>query len=147
MSRKAKVCATVGLLIGLGLSALAVYAHLAEMRSRGERSFDLDWLNTASEQELEEYEAWFQALPPRQKRKLAHRALDRPDANHHDALLTLVGHGKDESVPYLLDWLKAQGDFQGGGMVCTRAHCLEALEKITGKELGCDYSDWEDWDR
>jgi hypothetical protein len=148
MSRKAKVSVAVALFAGLGLLALTLFTRLAAVRSSGDDGFlDLDWLNTASDKELEEYEARWRTLSPQQKRTLAHRALTRTSGNHHDAFLILVEHGKEESVPYLLDWLQAQGDLRGDGVVCTRSHCVEALEKITGKKLGYNYSDWKGWDK
>lgn len=145
VSRKAKIAVAVALLLGLGLSSVAIYAHRAAI-ARGDRLFDLDGLETASAEEMDEAIAWFHSLSSPQKRRIAHRALARPKGNHHDALIVLTDHGDQSSIPYLLDWLKAQGELRGDGIVCTRSHCIEALEKITGKKLGYNYSTWKDWD-
>ncbi len=110
--------------------------------------FDLGWLEQASEQEMDEAETRFRTAPPEERRELAQRALGRPGLIHHDALIVLAEVGNKESVPYLLDWLKSQRDvLKGGGVDCTRTHCLEALEKITGKKPGWNWSDWKDWDK
>ena len=98
--------------------------------------FDMGWYEQASDQEMEEAHSWFQTAQPEEKRELAHRALGRPGLIHHDALIVLAEVGNKESVPYLLDWLKSQGDLEGDGIDCARWSCVEALEKITGKKPG-----------
>ena len=153
MSRKTKIYLVLALLVGAVLSALAFWIRSAVTTSRADRFFDLGWLHSASGEEVEEEGAWFRTLSPRQQRASAHRALTRSDgerggANHHDAFFVLAEHGNEESIPYLLDWLKARGDLQEGhGIICIRGHCVDALEKITGRKLGYNYSDWKDWDK
>lgn len=132
------------------ISAAALLAFLQALPDKTPhdlRSFDPDWLDQASDHGFEEAGRWFETASPKEKRELAHRALCRPNLRHHDAFVVLVEVGNEESVPYLLDWLKSQGDIQGDAVGCARAHCIEALEKITGKKLGCDYEDWKDWER
>ena len=132
--------ARVWILCG-AITAVALVAFLFARPSRTDtphdlRFFDSGWLEQASDQEMEEAHTWIQAAPPEERRELAHMALSRPGLIHHDALGVLIEVGNKESVPYLLDWLKSQGNLVGDGMICTRAHCLEALEKTTGKKSG-----------
>ncbi len=88
---------------------------------------------------------WWENASSYEKRQLAQRALTRPLSFHHDACLLLIDHGNEESVPYLLTYLKWHDFFNRDDdfIVCTKSHCLEALQEITGKDLGDHYSDWE----
>ena len=144
MSRRWKIA--VAAAVVLGLSALAVQRHMAAAAC-ADRCFDMKWLEAASTEELYHHVSWFKGLSPSKKRELAHRALARPEAMHHDAFIVLAEHGTEESVPYLLDWLRTQDDVKDSIIVCTRGHCIEALEKITGMKLGYNYSDWQDWEK
>jgi len=45
--------------------------------------------------------AWWEESTPKEKRILAHKILSYPVGNHHDALIILIEHGNDESIPYL----------------------------------------------
>lgn len=84
-------------------------------------------------------------LSPEDKRKIAHRVLKRPISFHHDAYIILIEYGNEESIPYLLNGLKWYDFFNHDGdfTACTKDHCLEALRRITGKDLGTNYSDWK----
>jgi len=148
MSHKWKIAAaTAAVLALLALLALAVQRHMVAA-ARAEKFCDAKWVHVASPEELDEWRAWFEGLAPAEKRTLAHEALARAGADEHDAFLVLVEHGTEESVPLLLDWLKKQADLEKGtGILCTRDHCLEALMGITGMDLGCNYSDWQDWEK
>lgn len=61
--------------------------------------------------------------------------------DHHDAYLRLIEVGDDTSIPYLIDGLNRLGDTQ----MCSRSHCIEALETISGEKFGGDVSAWENW--
>lgn len=89
---------------------------------------------------------WWERSSPEEKRQLAHQILKYPIIGiHHDAFLILVDHGNKESIPYLLNSLKWYEFFNKdeGFTVCTKDHCLEALRKVTGKDLGTNYVDWQ----
>ena len=83
---------------------------------------------------------WFATAAPKEQREVAHKIISYPFGNHHDAYLVLVKHGNEESIPYLLNRLKQYKD--NDFMECTQDHCIEALKKITGKNLGHNYDDW-----
>jgi hypothetical protein len=86
----------------------------------------MDWLATASSEE---------------QREVAHKILSYPFGNHHDAYLILVTYGNEESIPYLVNRLK---QFKDNDFIeCSHDHCVEALKKITGKDLGHNYEDWK----
>jgi hypothetical protein len=93
---------------------------------------------------LQDHE-WWEKSSSSEKRKLAQRALKYPLGFHHDACIILIDHGNEESVPYLLTYLKWYDYFNKDDdfIVCTKSHCLEALQKITGESLGDHYSDWK----
>lgn len=96
-----------------------------------QRLKDLQWMNTASKDDLKE---------------VAQRVLTCPVGGHHDAFLVLFRVGDAESIPYLLTGLRWQPyTGKGGGMPCTKAHCLEALRRITGHDAGRNYNDWAEW--
>ena len=64
----------------------------------------------------------------------------------HDACGLLIDIGDRSSVKYALAVLRALGPARPGeGMVCTAAHCLRALEKITGHAEGTTAEAWERW--
>ncbi|MCK5683589.1 hypothetical protein KAJ27_05690 [bacterium] len=87
---------------------------------------------------------WFKSKPShKEQRELAHKILSFPFGNHHDALLILIDSGNKESIPYLLSVLKKiENRNKEDGVVCTYAHCVEALKKITGKDFKYEYKDW-----
>jgi hypothetical protein len=79
-------------------------------------------------------------------KEVAQRVPTCPVGGHHDAFLLLSRVGDAESIPYLLWGLRWLPDTpKGGVMPCTKAHCLEALRKITGHDAGLNYSDWAEW--
>ena len=88
---------------------------------------------------------WMENATSDDIREKAHDVLRYPVVTHHDAILSLIEHGNQDSVPYLLgwlkwhDWLNADDDF----VECTKDHCLEALRNITGTDLGNSYADWK----
>jgi hypothetical protein len=63
----------------------------------------------------------------------------------HDGSGVLSSVGDIESVPALLVVLKKNPPGPNGGIVCTAAHALEALEKITGANSGYTYKAWSTW--
>jgi hypothetical protein len=89
-------------------------------------------------------ESWLKSTSPVERIRLAHTILKQPIGNHHDALIIVLRGGKKDSIPYLLNYLKRQEDINSGGfIICTRSHCIDALKKITGKDLGWNYNDWK----
>lgn len=63
----------------------------------------------------------------------------------HDGSLELAHIGDISSVPALLVVLKENPPYPNGAMVCTSAHALHALRKITGENPGIKYEDWSAW--
>lgn len=63
----------------------------------------------------------------------------------HDGAIELQTIGDISSVPALLVVLKKNPPYSNGTMVCTTAHALQALWKITGANLGNKYEDWSAW--
>lgn len=85
-------------------------------------------------------------MDPGDVRQLCHRVISTPWGNAHDAFLGLVACGDASSVPYLINALRWQDSpYEGGNMVCTTAHCLQALYVITGQDFGYDPDKWEVW--
>ena len=85
---------------------------------------------------------WFYNAPVKERREVAHQVLNLPYGNFHDAYLILKDIGNHESIPILLKHLKKfpkDGDFRP----CSQVHCLDALQKITGQEIGYDYEKWQ----
>jgi hypothetical protein len=71
-----------------------------------------------------------------------------PWAAPHDEFLYLGnrGYGDLDSVPALLLGLRWQAETEPDGVMdCTKAHCLDALCRITGHNAGVNYSDWRRW--
>lgn len=80
---------------------------------------------------------------PGELRDAAHAALRFPSLNPHDVYLVLLDHGDASSVPVLIHSLRWQPHTPTHGrMICTKAHCLEALRKLTGRDMGKNYEDW-----
>ena len=63
----------------------------------------------------------------------------------HDGSLELEHIGDISSVPALLVVLKENPPRSNGTVVCTTAHALVALRKITGANPGNRYADWNAW--
>ncbi len=63
----------------------------------------------------------------------------------HDGAIELADIGDINSVPALLVVLKKNPPMPNGGMICTAAHALQALRKITGANPGIKYEDWSAW--
>lgn len=63
----------------------------------------------------------------------------------HDGSGVLAHIGDLNSVPALLVVLRKYPPLPGGSMICTRAHALSALYKITGADPGALTEDWEKW--
>ena len=84
-------------------------------------------------------------LPPRMQRLVLHTALLFPGGNLHDAYIDLIRVGDESSVPFLIRSLKWHPRSPDGSMVCTKGHCLEALERITNNNPGYEYEDWKRW--
>ena len=91
---------------------------------------------------------WLDSANPTELRETAHRALRIPLVfDPHDAFIVLMHDGNADSVPHLLWGLRWQRHNPPGNgmMVCTKAHCLAALRRITGVDAGLNYEDWRDW--
>ena len=63
----------------------------------------------------------------------------------HDGAGELSYIGDISSVPALLVVLKENPPMSSGSMICTAAHALQALRKITGANPGIKYEDWSAW--
>ena len=63
----------------------------------------------------------------------------------HDGSLDLYSIGDMSSVPALLVVLKEYSPAANGAVVCSAAHALEALRKITGVNPGSTYEAWSSW--
>lgn len=63
----------------------------------------------------------------------------------HDGAIALGHVGDHNSVPALLVVLEKHPPFNNGAMVCTTAHALAALKKITGADVGNTHEAWSSW--
>jgi hypothetical protein len=63
----------------------------------------------------------------------------------HDGSGELASIGDINSVPALLVVLKKHPPMSNGSMVCTTAHAVSALKKLTGADVGYKYEDWNAW--
>jgi hypothetical protein len=63
----------------------------------------------------------------------------------HDGPFELQVIGDINSVPALLVVLQKNPPHKNGTMVCTTAHGLAALRKITGAYPGSRYEEWQAW--
>ncbi|MBC7796592.1 MAG: hypothetical protein H7Z37_06950 [Pyrinomonadaceae bacterium] len=63
----------------------------------------------------------------------------------HDGAEELLYIGDISSVPALLVVLKKNPPYPNGMMVCTTAHALQALRKVTSANPGKTYEDWSAW--
>lgn len=76
-------------------------------------------------------------------REAAHAALRFYCPAPHDVYLVLLDHGDASSVPVLIRSLRWQRHTPPNGLMnCEKSHCLEALRKLTGRDLGKNYEDW-----
>lgn len=85
-------------------------------------------------------------LSDEEGRKVAYRMLSVPFIDHHDAFIELSFIGDERSVPHLISalwWEEPTG--ASGGMICTKAHCLEALRNIVNQRVGSNYPEWKKW--
>lgn len=75
------------------------------------------------------------------------------DAARHDAYLSLIGIGDEETVPLLLERLRidygtTEPVLAPGlklGFVCTQVHLVDALRSITNTDQGMFYPRWKTW--
>ena len=63
----------------------------------------------------------------------------------HDGSSILESVGDIESVPALLVVLEKYPPYPNGTMVCTSAHALSALRKLTGANPGITHEAWSAW--
>ncbi len=64
----------------------------------------------------------------------------------HNAYCFFVFHGCKEAVPFLIDRLERESPAKGQTrIICTAAHCLEALQMQTGKDFRWDVLAWRNW--
>jgi hypothetical protein len=73
------------------------------------------------------------------------RELLEGKGNDHDFPMMLAETEDINCVPALIAVLKRHPLFDNGEMICTRAHCLGALRKLTGQNLGNTDEVWENW--
>jgi hypothetical protein len=73
------------------------------------------------------------------------RELLEGKGNDHDFPMMLAETADINCVPALIAVLKRHPLFDNGEMICTRAHCLDALRKLTGQNLGNTDEVWENW--
>ena len=91
-------------------------------------------------------EAREEMFPEQQEYQDAVRAyVARHGPDHDEYAFFYARHGKGSDLPVLLFGLQSLGDTTNGVMVCTKAHCLDALRTITGANPGVNYSDWAKW--
>ena len=98
------------------------------------------WMISISDQE------W----PPKKIRDACHASLRNWATGGHNAFITLEREGNKDSIPYLIRALKWQNVQNGKpnedvGVVCTHAHCMDTLEKLTGMNFRGDYKAWCKW--
>jgi len=85
------------------------------------------------------------------KRAKYHRILDsaeKPNNDVHLALGELGFYGDESSVPHLISALSLFPDRElsgNVGMICTQAHCVYDLEKLTSVKVGVSFSSWKAW--
>jgi hypothetical protein len=89
--------------------------------------------------------AFMEHASPAEIKRVAERALRTPWGNHHDACLTLASVGDAGSVPVLLRALAWQEAPLGDATDDTAIHCIEALRRLTGRDLGANPRDWRAW--
>ncbi len=83
-------------------------------------------------------------VDPNELRQVAHRCLRWTSS--HDAFLSLVAVGDQTSIPVLIRSLaRVEKPNKDGVVVCTSAHCLQALRTVTGEDFGYDVAAWERW--
>ena len=90
-------------------------------------------------------EAWWTSASTNEMRNLCHHIISHRPGSPHDAFLHLRRIGNAESVPLLvraLRWQKPEGK---EAVVCTTAHCLDALRCLTGEDFGYSPDEWEYW--
>ena len=63
----------------------------------------------------------------------------------HNIYFFFTQHGTVDDLPILLYGLRGMGESKGPSFVCTRGHCVDALRRITGADVGWNYSDWAAW--
>jgi len=62
----------------------------------------------------------------------------------HDGALELADIGDIDSVPALLVVLK-ENPPRNGSVICTAAHALAALRKVSGTNAGSTHEEWTRW--
>jgi len=64
----------------------------------------------------------------------------------HDEYIRVSRFGSKDAVPILIQAIsKLERPNERGNVICTSAHCIEALERMTRKNFGYDQSAWERW--
>lgn len=87
------------------------------------------------------------ALSPEnlEMRELTHRSMLAGNGQH-DGAIWLAEHGDMSSVPALMKALEDNKPPPGeDAAVCTYGHAVDALRKITGRDVGWKYADWKVW--
>jgi len=96
-------------------------------------------------QQMYRNQAWWDTATTDEQRLLCHRVISHRIGTPHDAFLHLRKIGNKDSVPLLIRALRWQRPPKDGVMVCTTAHCIDALRSLTGQDFGTDYLKWEQW--
>jgi len=115
----------VVLALVVAVITVAVF-YYTQIRLPNQRFRDRNWMRTASEAE---------------RLRVTEQIVSFPWGNHHDAFLYLFDHGNAGSVPALLSGLR----WNEKSVVCTKSHCLGALQKITNHDMGPTYGAWAKW--
>lgn len=93
-----------------------------------------------------EFVSQYDPVEKQRLREACHKIISYPFGNHHDAFLVLEKNGNHESIPLLIRALSWQQIPESGdAVVCTTAHCVDSLRKLTGKDFGFSYEDWSKW--
>lgn len=87
------------------------------------------------------------------RREVLHQILDRAKTQGdgiHDACGELDYVGDASSIPHIIRVLRLFPDEEidgtpSLGIVCTQKHCVDALEHLTGVNVGVTYSSWREW--
>jgi hypothetical protein len=96
-------------------------------------------------QQMYRNRTWWDTATTDEQRLLCQRVISHRIGAPHDAFLHLREIGNRDSVPLLIRALRWQRPPKDGAMVCTTAHCIDALRSLTGEDFGADYLKWEQW--
>jgi hypothetical protein len=65
---------------------------------------------------------------------------------NHDTFIWLMDHASEKDTEKLILSLRYMGDTAPDGIMgCYKGHCLSALARASGTNVGLNYSDWTAW--